>query len=252
MMTDFSYQLYSSRNFIPLSNTFAMLSDLGYTSVEGYGGLYANKAAVDGLMADMAGSGLSMPTAHMDLTMVENEPDRVLEIAKAFGIKSIFAPHLAAEERPVDADGWRTFGKRLQAAGKPLCEGGVAFGWHNHDFEFNALPTGELPIDLMFEGGPLIHWEADIAWIVRGGKDPLEYIEKYGDRLTSAHIKDIAPEGEKADEDGWADVGDGTMDWPTIIAALGHTKAQTFVMEHDNPSDDRRFAERSLKAAQQF
>lgn len=251
-MTDFSYQLYSSRNFTPLSKTFAMLSDLGYTSVEGYGGLYASKAIIDGLVTDLADSGLSMPTAHMDLDLVESRPDHVIETARALGIKSIYAPHLAAEERPANAVGWHAFGKRLQDAGKPLCDSGIAFGWHNHDFEFKALPTGELPIDLMFEAGPLLHWEADIAWIVRGGKNPLEYIEKYADRLTSAHIKDIAPEGEKIDEDGWADVGQGTMDWPAIMAALRDTKAETFVMEHDNPNDDRRFAERSIKAAKQF
>ncbi|WP_306262125.1 sugar phosphate isomerase/epimerase [Pararhizobium sp. IMCC21322] len=251
-MTDFSYQLYSSRNFTPMSDTFAMLTDLGYKSVEGYGGIYASKAAIDSLKVDLADSGLTMPTTHMDLNLVENEPGQAIEIAKLLGIKSIFVPHLAVDQRPTDADGWRAFGKRLQAAGKPLCDAGIAFGWHNHDFEFSTLPTGELPIDLIFEGGPLLHWEADIAWIARGGKNPLDYIKKFGDRLTAAHIKDIAPEGEKADEDGWADVGDGTMDWPAIMAALRKTKAEAFVMEHDNPSDDRRFAERSLKAAKQF
>ncbi len=39
-MTDFSYQLYSSRNFGPLPETLKMLGNLGYTQVEGYGGLY--------------------------------------------------------------------------------------------------------------------------------------------------------------------------------------------------------------------
>ena len=29
-MTDFSYQLYSSRNFLPLAETMKMLGDLGY------------------------------------------------------------------------------------------------------------------------------------------------------------------------------------------------------------------------------
>lgn len=251
-MTDFSYQLYSSRNFTPISDTLTMLSGLGYAEVEGYGALFDNEASVDELIANLGDSGLKMPTAHMSIDMVETKPERVLEIATALGIKTVFAPYLVAEDRPTDADGWRAFGKRLEAAGKPLRDAGVAFGWHNHDFEFVALPTGELPIDLLFETAPSLKWEADIAWIVRGGQNPLDYIAKYGDRLTSAHIKDIAPEGEKADEDGWADVGDGTMDWPAIMAALRNTKVETFIMEHDNPSDDRRFAERSLKAAQQF
>ncbi len=42
----FSYQLYSSRNFPPMSRTFEMVSKAGYTAVEGYGALYADDAAV--------------------------------------------------------------------------------------------------------------------------------------------------------------------------------------------------------------
>ena len=39
------------------------------------------------------------------------------------------------------------------------------------------------------------------------------------------------------------------MDWKAIMAALKGTKAKYFVMEHDNPKDAARFAERSLAAA---
>ena len=45
-----------------------------------------------------------------------------------------------------------------------------------------------------------------MAWIVRGGADPFEWIKRYADRIASVHIKDIAPAGECEDEDGWADV----------------------------------------------
>ena len=58
-------------------------------------------------------------------------------------------------------------------------------------------------------------------------------------------MKDRAPEGENVDEDGWADVGYGVMDW-TAIAALTAAKVPRFVLEHDNPSDVERFARRSL------
>ena len=34
------------------------------------------------------------------------------------------------------------------------------------------------------------------------------------------HVKDIAPAGEAADEDGWADLGAGTVDWAGLIGAL--------------------------------
>lgn len=251
-MTDFSYQLYSSRNFPTLSDTLTMLSRLGYAAVEGYGALFADRAAVDDLIANLADSGLKMPTAHMDIDMVENESDRVLQIAEAVGIKTVFVPFLLPEERPSSAAGWREFGKRLDAAGEPLRAAGLGFGWHNHDFEFRAVPTGEIPMNLIFEAAPSLKWEADIAWIVRSGGDPLEWIDTHGDKIVSVHVKDIAPEGENAGEDGWADVGEGVVDWPAIIKALRKKSVSHFIMEHDNPSDDKRFAERSLKAAKSF
>ena len=104
----------------------------------------------------------------------------------------------------------------------------------------------------IFEGGPDLEWEADIAWVIKGGGDPFHWIGAFKNRITAVHVKDIAPAGENADEDGWADVGHGTLDWPRLMAALTQTKAKNFIMEHDNPKDARRFAERSLAAAQSF
>ena len=50
-MTDFSYQLYCSRNFPPLSETLKMVAAAGYKNVEGYGALYADEAKVAELNA---------------------------------------------------------------------------------------------------------------------------------------------------------------------------------------------------------
>ena len=56
--------------------------------------------------------------------------------------------------------------------------------------------------------------------------------------------------GEATAEDGWADVGYGTLDWPTLFAEIRRqTAAKYFVMEHDNPSDPERFAGRSIATA---
>lgn len=247
-MTDFSYQLYSSRNFPPLADTLKMLGKLGYTHVEGYGALYADAGKVAELKANLADSGLTMPTGHFGLDQVRSDPDRVLEIAETFDMEAIIIPAIAKEERSKDAAGWRALGETLGKAGEPIWAAGRKFGWHNHDFEFVATPEGEMPLDLIM-ADPRFMLELDVAWVARGNQDPLAWIEKYKDRLIAAHVKDIAPAGENLDEDGWADVGDGVLDWKGIMAALRGTSARYFVVEHDNPSDDRRFAERSLAAA---
>lgn len=248
-MTAFSYQLYSSRNFPPLADTLKMLGELGYTQVEGYGGLFANLGALDELKADLAANGLSMPTGHFGLDMVRDQPDRVLQIAETIGVEAIFVPAIPEEERSKDAAGWRALGEALARIGQPFWEAGLTFGWHNHDFEFVETLTGEMPLDLIMAGDPKLALELDVAWVARGGQDPLAWIDKYADRIAAAHIKDIAPEGECTDEDGWADVGHGVMDWPAIMAALRKTRARWFVMEHDNPKDHVRFARRSIETA---
>ena len=101
-------------------------------------------------------------------------------------------------------------------------------------------------MDLIMQGSDDLMVELDIAWVQVGGQIPFRWIEKYKDRILSAHIKDIAPSGERQDEDGWADVGYGVMDWPGLFRALDQTTVEYFVMEHDNPSDDTRFAKRSI------
>ena len=241
-----SYQLYSSRNFGPLPETLSMLAKAGYSEVEGYGALYADLSDSAALAESLTSNGLTMPSGHFGLDMVEQSPEKVVEIAKALGTTCVFVPYLDATERPSDAAGWRAFGARLEKAGAPLVAAGLTFGWHNHDFEFTALPDGTMPIDAILEGGPSLALEFDIAWCARAGQDPMPWIEKLGARTVAAHVKDIAPEGEKRDEDGWADVGQGTMDWPAIMEALQGTPCQHFVMEHDNPSDDARFANASI------
>ena len=244
-----SYQLYSSRNFPPLGETLAMLADLGYDAVEGYGALYADDAQVAELTASLGRSGLAMPTAHFGLAQLEEDPAKVLSIARALGIKRIYCPYLMPEDRPTDAAGWRAFGARLQKAGQPIRDAGLGFGWHNHDFELRPLPDGQVPQDLIFEGGPDLEWEIDVAWVVRGGADPVAWIRKYAPRITAAHLKDIALAGQNANEDGWADLGEGVVDWTGLMPLLRTTPCKIFILEHDNPSDHARFARRSLLAA---
>lgn len=242
-MTDFSYQLYSSRNFPPLEKTLPMLKRHGYAQVEGFAAVYADTKAT---RAALDANGLTMPTGHFSIDLLENDPQKVLDIAGTLGLNAIFCPHLAAEQRPRDKAGWLAFGERLERAHATYSKAGYVFGWHNHDFEFKALADGSVPQQAIFDAAPSIAWEADIAWIIRGGDDPLQWIKDHGHRIVAVHVKDIAAPGENANEDGWADVGHGTVDWKALMTAVKETPARYFIMEHDNPSDDERFARRSI------
>ena len=245
----FSYQLYSSRNFTPWDNVFKTLSDLGYTQVEGFGGILEDAQA---LRAQLDANGLSMPSSHMGLDMLEGDFDKAIATANTLGIQQIYCPFLLPDLRPTDAAGWAVFAERLEVIAKKVKAAGLSFGWHNHDFEFVACEDGTVPMKAILDGAPSVEWEADIAWIVRGGADPMAWIAAHGNRITAAHVKDLAPEGEKADEDGWADVGDGIMDWAGLITALRANDVTLLVAEHDNPSDADRFAARSLAALKTY
>ncbi len=247
-MTKLGFQLYSARNFPPLADTLTALGKAGYAQVEGYGALYASmdESQLKAMKADLDANGLTMPTGHLGLDLLESEPEQALLIANTLGLEAIYCPYLMPDHRPTDAAGWRAFGQRLGEAGKRYQDAGYAFGWHNHDFEFKALPGGTTPQEQIFAGSPDLKWEADIAWVIRGGADPLVWIDRYGDRITAVHVKDIARPGENADEDGWADVGHGTVDWKGLMAALRSTAARHFIVEHDNPNDLGRLITRSI------
>ncbi|WP_322987777.1 sugar phosphate isomerase/epimerase [Hoeflea sp.] len=242
---DFSFQLYSARNFLPWSDVLAMVAAAGYTQVEGFGGVYEDPA---GFRRALDANGLTMPSGHFSIDALESDIESVLAIAAALGIERIFCPHLDAEHRPTDRAGWEAFARRLSAVGTKIRAAGLKFGWHNHNFEFAPLADGTMPMQILLEAAPEIEWEADIAWIIRGGADPIDWIARHGDRITAVHVKDIAPDGEAADEDGWADVGHGTVDWPGLFKQLAaHSPVKLFIMEHDNPSDAKRFATRSIE-----
>jgi Sugar phosphate isomerases/epimerases len=248
-MTKLGFQLYSARNFPPLADTLTALAKAGYAQVEGYGALYAgmDEGQLKAMKADLDANGLTMPTGHFGLDLLEKQPEQALLIARSLGMEAIYCPHLVADQRPTDAAGWRAFGQRLGEAGKRYRDAGYTFGWHNHDFEFKPMADGTIPQQQILEGGPDLSWEADIAWVIRGGADPIAWIDRYGDRITAVHVKDIAPAGENTDEDGWADVGHGTVDWKGLMTELrSKTPAKHFIVEHDNPNDLERLISRSI------
>ncbi len=246
---EFSFQLYSARNFSPLSDIFPKLKALGYRQVEGFGSLYGE---ADQLAAALKASGLTMPTAHFGLDQLADTAS-AMKTAGQLGIKTLICPAIPVEERSQNSDGWKKLAGKLAMLGETFNKEGFKFGWHNHDYEFAPIESGELPMELLLAGAPDIIWQCDVAWLVKGGEDPLVWFERYGKRIASVHVKDIAPDGECTDEDGWADVGHGVMDWKALFAAIKQkTACNSFVMEHDNPSDVVRFATRSIASAKKL
>ncbi len=225
------------------------IAELGYKQTEGFPGIYDDP---EGFRSLLDRHGLKMPSGHFALNALEMDFPGVSRIADALGMSRIYCPMLAQADRPSDKAGWREFAARLQAVRSRVRDTGRDFGWHNHDFEFRAMADGAIPMREILEGAPDIGWEADIAWIVRGGCEPMDWIERYGKRITAVHVKDIAPSGECEDEDGWADVGHGILDWNALTVALRSAGCDLFIVEHDMPTDAGRFARRSIASFRSY
>jgi len=60
------------------------------------------------------------------------------------------------------------------------------------------MPFGDVIYDLMLAGTDqnLVFFEMDVYWTVMGQNDPLEYFEKYPNRIQVLHIKDRSVLGQ--------------------------------------------------------
>lgn len=238
-----SFQLYSARKFPPVEAQLEALAAIGFDAVEPYGGAYGGD--VPGFKRKLDAVGLACPSAHMPLDRLDADRNGLIADAQTLGVETVVLPHIAAEKRPADAAGWKAVGARLTGHAAALAEKGLKLAWHNHDFEYKPLADGSRPIDHLV-GAAGVLFEADIGWIVRAGANADAEIRKFPGKLAAFHIKDLAPAGVTKD-DGWTDIGAGTVDWKALLPAIASSGADLLVFEHDEPSDWRGFAANSYR-----
>lgn len=240
---DYAFQLYTARKLSDLASFLGELHTLGFNAVEGYEALYQDP---EGLARMLGDADLSMPTGHFGLSLAE-QPEKTLSIAKTLGINHIICPYLERSDRPRTEESWQEFADRLEKLARLYTHEGYAFSWHNHDYEFVARNGEPQPMRILLEKAPSLTWQCDLGWLVRAGEDPADWITQYGARIKSVHVKDLAAEEDRAMDDGWSAIGEGTLDWAALLPALQqNTMATSFVLEHDNPTNPRRFAESSM------
>jgi sugar phosphate isomerase/epimerase len=238
-----SFQLYSARTLEPPEAQFELLAGLGYKQVEPYGGLLNDPQA---LKHQLERHSLSAPSAHVGLDRLRADPVAAVRLCRELGIETIYAPAPPPGERDGSEAEWSALGRELDRIGKIVTAEGLKFGWHNHHWEYGRAADGRRFIHIMLEQAPEILWQADLAWVVRGGADPVAELKRYAGRIEAVHVKDIAPVGQCADEDGWADPGHGVLDWSTLVPVLKEIGVTQLVAEHDKPNDVARFARRAF------
>lgn len=237
-----SIQLYSLRKYGNLDRILDLIASVGLKQVEPVMSHYVGAAKTRVALDDR---GLTAPSGHFSLEAVSTRADWVIDVSHTIGIQQVIVPAVPPEVRTNRAADWQRTANALADAAPRLADVGLTLAYHNHDWDFRPLEDGRTPMDLVL-AGPAVYWQADVAWIARAGVNVTAWLSKYEERLVSCHIKDIAPEGKNLDEDGWTDVGDGTMDWKQLWKRCRATPAYWMVIEHDNPKHFERFVDRSF------
>jgi sugar phosphate isomerase/epimerase len=231
-----SIQLYTLRSLGELDRILDTVKQAGYKHVETVGSQLDD---AENVRTKLDGRGLKVSSSHVCLAALRERPDVVVQACRTLGFDQLFMPAVPPEQRQSDAPFWRALGSELGEIAERMRGQGIAFGYHNHHWELAPKEGAKTALELIFEeaaGSPLA-WQVDIAWLVRGGADPKEWMQRYRDRVVSAHVKDIAPQGRNEDQDGWADIGAGVLDWRDLWQATRAAGARWMVVEHDKPAD---------------
>lgn len=241
---DLSIQLYSLREYGDLEAQLAALSGIGFRRVEL---VSSHLEDAKGTRAKLDAHGITAPTGHVSLEMLRDRLDWAAEQASIIGIKELYMPAVPVAERNASADGWRRVGQELGAMAEKMAAHGLPLGYHNHDWEMKTFEDGKTGLDHLFDGadGTPLTFEADLAWLTRGGADPVAWMKKMRSRLTAVHVKDLAVPGTNPEEEGWSNVGAGTLDWPNLWREAVALGAEWMILEHDRPKDPVAFAAES-------
>ncbi len=239
-----SIQLYSLRSLGDVDLMLDTAASAGFSHVELLG---THLDDAEKIQRKLEARGLKASSAHVSLEQLRDRPDAMQDAAIMLAITALFMPAVPAEDRDMAAAGWRDLGLELGRLSEAFLSNGLKLGYHNHDWELAPKEGAATALELLFEaaGTSPLAWQADVAWLARGGAEPTAWLERYRDRLQSAHVKDIARDGEGREEDGWADVGYGVLDWQTLWKVCRAQGARWMVVEHDKPADPVRFAARS-------
>jgi sugar phosphate isomerase/epimerase len=231
-----SIQLYTLRSLGDLDSILDAVKQAGYLHVETIG---SHLEDAEKVRSKLEARGLKASSSHVGLPALRERPDVVIQACRLLGLDQLFMPAVPSEDRQNDARYWRGLGRELGEIAGRMRDHGIVFGYHNHDWELAPKEGAKTALDLLFEGagGSPLAWQVDIAWLVRGGADPKEWMQRYRDRVVSAHVKDIASKGQNEDQDGWADVGAGVLDWRDLWQAARAAGARWMVVEHDKPAN---------------
>ncbi len=261
-------QLYTLADMLrtDLEGTIANVARIGYKTVETPS--YMGKTPAQ-LRASFDKNGLKCASCHIAMRPgTTEEPGLTGDLSKlaadlnTLGATHAICPAMAAPEdiklQPIAGEGFRTIvrvanamtadhWKRMAAQfneiGRKLKANGIAFGYHNHNFEFVKVgSTTGLELLIKETDPALVTFELDVGWAAAAGRDPVELFNAHKGRFSLMHVKDIkastAPNLDlKMDP---TEVGSGRLDWARIMPAAYAAGVRKFFLEQEPPFEKGR------------
>lgn len=224
-------QVYSVRDALreDFAGSIKKIADIGYEYIEAYG------LGTDGQILGMSPEEYSRIVTDTGMRIVSThstyfqaaEGEKLRDAALTAGISQVMIPYLGEEHRD-----YHLVAENLNKVGEIFKEANLLLGYHNHDFEFERQGD-EYGLDILVkETQPdLVSFQLDLYWAVKGGADPVTFIEKYPGRFCSFHIKDAAEDLEQTT------VGTGIVDFESVFNIKGKSGATHYFVEDERTDD---------------
>tara|TARA_B100001123_G_C15323052_1_gene1028572 strand:+ start:1305 stop:2078 length:774 start_codon:yes stop_codon:yes gene_type:complete len=246
---DISIQLYTARKFQPYEEILKFFSNSGLSNIELFGVEKFDEIKMKDLLQKYNLSSLS---SHVSFSGIQ-EYETILKLKK-LNIKHAIVPSPSIPSGKSWEDNfkkneqeWNQFGKALGAYVKIYEDHGLTLGYHNHAFEFKKLPSGKMPIECILDNNENLKFEIDLGWVVASKQDPIIWIKKYANKIIACHLKDFYSKNKNLqDHKEQSPIGDGFIDWSTIIPEVKKTNCELYVIEHDDPISYKEYTKKSI------
>ena len=160
------------------------------------------------------------------------------------GVKYCIQPWVEEVDRKIEK--YKKMVGDWNEVGRIMKKVGIQFGYHNHNFEFANI-NGIVPYYDIFmrEMDPdLITMEIDLFWVSKAGQDPVEMFKKYPGRFQLFHMKDMRTKQAPffdVNKDDVCSVGEGVIDFKTILASKKLAGMKYMFVEDDNQGNGKPF-----------
>ena len=223
-------QLYSvNQDMSDVEASLQKVADAGYNVVETLGSPNCFGLPAADFKALCDAKGIKIVSTHTAIGMdpddeegVMNKWRAVFEGLKTMGAKYCVIPGFGLGENLEELQGVCDYFNKV---GKLAKEYGLMLGYHNHSHEYNVM-DGQVMWEYMIEhtDPDCVFFQMDVFWTTKGGKNPVEYLKKYPDRIKMLHIKDEMVIGDS-----------GEIDFEAIFKQFYANGYSDFVVEQEMP-----------------